>query len=69
MAYTLFLAPSLQTTQHILAEEYKPEKQANNRYGHPIASFAVWKLETSILSGNVSDLSRPLLRYICYLCG
>mgnify|MGYP007039048780 CR=1 FL=1 len=64
MAYTLLLAPTLQTTQHALNEEYKPEERANNRCGHPIVSFAVWKLETPILPGNVSDVSRLLLRYM-----
>ena len=68
MAYTLFLAPMLQTTQHTLDEEYKPEERANSGCEHPVASFATWKLETSILPYSVSDLSHPPLRYISYLC-
>ncbi|CAG8008588.1 unnamed protein product [Penicillium salamii] len=59
MAYTSFLVPSLKTSQHNLGGVY-----TNNRYGHSIASFAARK---SILPGNVSELSRPLLRSINYL--
>lgn len=47
------------------------KERANNRCGHPIASFAAQKLETSILHDNVSDLSHPPLRYIScceFLC-
>jgi hypothetical protein len=66
MAYILFLALSLQTTQHTLGEVYIKKERANNRCGYPIVSFAAWKPETSNLSDSLSDLSRPLLRYIGY---
>ena len=67
MTYTLFLAPSLQTTQHILGE-----KKINQRSG-PITGTDI-RLRASLHGSlrrpfdNVSDLSRPLLRYISYLC-
>ncbi|KAJ5202911.1 hypothetical protein N7449_004990 [Penicillium cf. viridicatum] len=47
---------------------FVPRLAHQNMCGHPIASFAAWKLETSILPDNVSDLSRLPLRYIS-CCG